>query len=214
MYDRNTMSLWSQVLGKAVAGPLEGTKLEQLPSEVTTWAAWKERHPNTLVLVKPAGLASVYADYHRDPEKVGIVGSMSRDLRLPGKALVFGLTSSGQFAAVPFSVLEKNRVLNTEAFGTAITVFSPPGETAVMAFERTVDGQVLTFEQLPGQGRLGVRDAESGSTWSWERGECLQGPFQGKRLKRIAGLPVYWAIWVRFHPGTAVIGAGKREVTK
>lgn len=214
MYDRNTMSLWSQVLGKAVAGPLEGTKLEQLPSEVTTWAAWKERHPNTLVLVKPAGLASVYADYHRDPEKIGIVGSTSRDLRLPGKALVFGLTFLGQFAAVPFSVLEKNPVLNTEVFGKTITVFSPPGENAATAFERSVDGQVLTFEQLPGKGLLEIRDAESGSAWFWESGECFAGRFKGKRLKRIAGLPVYWAIWARFHPDTAVIGAGERAVTK
>lgn len=205
MYDRSTMSLWSQVLGQAIAGPLEGTKLEQVPSEVTVWAAWKERHPNTLVLAKPAGLGSVYEDYHRDPEKIGIVGSKPPDSRLPGKALVFGLTFSDQFAAVPFSVLQKEPVLNTEVFGVPVAVFSPRGENAAMAFERTVDGQILT---------LIVRDAESGSTWSWERGECLQGPFQGKQLKRVAGLPMYWAIWARFHPGTEVIEAVARAVTK
>jgi hypothetical protein len=206
MYDRSTLSLWSQVLGEAIAGPLKGTKLAQIPSEVTTWGAWKQRHPNTLVLVKPAGLKSAYALYHRDPERIGIIGSKNPDSRLPGKELVFGLTFSGGFAAVPFSVLEKIPVLNTKAFGTDIAVFSPPGENAAMAFDRAVDGKALTFEQVEGQGRLTVRDRDSGSIWSWENGECLQGPFKGRHLTRIVGLTVYWAIWARFHPDTAVFG--------
>ena len=41
MYDRQTDSLWSQLIGEAVDGPLKGTVLEFLPAWQTTWAEWK-----------------------------------------------------------------------------------------------------------------------------------------------------------------------------
>jgi len=65
---------------------------------------------------------------------------------------------------------------------------------------------VLPKDAIPAIDNPRFVTADRGSTWSWERGECLQGPFQGKHLRRIVGLPVYWAIWARFHPGTEVIG--------
>ena len=52
MYDRQTDSLWSQLLGEAVEGPLAGTKLTFIESLQTTWAEWKALHPNTLALQK------------------------------------------------------------------------------------------------------------------------------------------------------------------
>jgi len=40
MYDRNTDSLWSQIEGRAISGPLRGTRLERIPVEHTTWRVW------------------------------------------------------------------------------------------------------------------------------------------------------------------------------
>ena len=53
MYDRASSSLWTQITGEAVAGPMKGKKLDELPSEMTTWRVWKAKHPDTLVLDKP-----------------------------------------------------------------------------------------------------------------------------------------------------------------
>lgn len=50
LFDRGTMSLFSQMMFKAVTGPLRGTELQTLPAVTTTWAAWKEKHPTTKVL--------------------------------------------------------------------------------------------------------------------------------------------------------------------
>ncbi|MXY43452.1 MAG: DUF3179 domain-containing protein, partial [Dehalococcoidia bacterium] len=50
MYDRETESIWSQFLAKSVAGPLEGTELEIVPSLMTNFATWMKLHPDTLVL--------------------------------------------------------------------------------------------------------------------------------------------------------------------
>lgn len=214
MFDRQTRSLWSQLLGEAVAGPLAGRQLDTIPSVVTTWGEWRARHPETLVLAKPADeqlqdirrRASSYAGYHRNPDEIGVLGSENRDPRLPGKALVFGMRQQDAAAAVAFSLLEQHPVLNTRAFGEPIVVFSPAGEAAALAYRRQVDGKALQFEQVPAEGeRLLARDLETGSTWAWETGDCLQGAFAGRRLERISGLPVYWGIWAQFHPKTEVV---------
>ena len=64
MYDRQTESLWSQLLGEAVEGELKGTKLEYFPSVMTTWDEWKTRFPDTVALVKGfAGSRDPYVSY-------------------------------------------------------------------------------------------------------------------------------------------------------
>lgn len=217
MYDRATRSLWSQLLGSAVAGPQTGRTLEVIAAEVTTWSAWKERHPDTLVLRKPAWEAledtrrrgTSYSSYHADPGAIGVRGTRNPDERLPGKMLVYGITLNQSYAAVPFALLEKSPVLNTDALGAPIVVFSPRAEAAAFAYERVVDGQELTFELIENQGStLTVRDLATGSTWSWESGECLEGPFRGRALRRLTGSTVYWGIWAQFHPDTQVVLSG------
>lgn len=49
--DRETRSVWSQLAGKAVSGPMEHAPLEALPSMQTAWGHWQERHPDTRVAV-------------------------------------------------------------------------------------------------------------------------------------------------------------------
>lgn len=55
LFDRGTESLWSQIAGKAVSGPLQGTELKPIALAHTTWADWKHRHPDTLVLSRETG---------------------------------------------------------------------------------------------------------------------------------------------------------------
>ncbi|WP_336360728.1 DUF3179 domain-containing (seleno)protein [Haladaptatus sp. ZSTT2] len=53
MFDEATRSYWSQILGRAICGPLEGERLVIRPSELTTWGDWKTRYPDTDVLLPP-----------------------------------------------------------------------------------------------------------------------------------------------------------------
>jgi len=50
MYDRETESEWKQPLGRAIAGPLEGTDLDVLPAALLTYGRFREEHPDGLVL--------------------------------------------------------------------------------------------------------------------------------------------------------------------
>lgn len=216
MFDRSTKSLWSQVLGAAVAGPQEGRELTEIPAEQTTWEDWKQRHPDTLVLVKPKNIRGTnYADYHRNPRSVGVLGTKNPDSRMRPKSLVFGMEEGGDAAAIPFGLLQHEPVLNVTALGKPLVVFSSPGEQTALVFERTVDGEELFFERVEGDsGRLTVKDTQSGSTWSWEDGSCLQGPFEGTSLTRVPGTAVYWGIWAQFHPETALVRQGEQPPAK
>ena len=63
-YDRETESLWSQLLSQAVTGAMSGARLAALPAEDTTWEAWKAQHPDTRVLSLVTGYD---LDYGHDP---------------------------------------------------------------------------------------------------------------------------------------------------
>jgi hypothetical protein len=64
MYDKQTESLWSQVMQKAVTGPMTKTRLKRLPSSLTTWKKWRNKHPKTEVLTPATGYVR---DYSKDP---------------------------------------------------------------------------------------------------------------------------------------------------
>lgn len=108
LYDRRTESLRSQILGKAIAGPLKGTALASVPISHTSWAAWRARHPRTEVLSTQTGFQR---DYDRDPyngyDKVPrlMFDVQHRDQRLPLKAWVMGLVIAGQARAYPLDWL-------------------------------------------------------------------------------------------------------------
>ena len=64
LYDRQTGSLWSQIMSQAISGPLKGVKLEAVATAHTSWHEWSERHPDTLVLSTDTGYRINYRDYH------------------------------------------------------------------------------------------------------------------------------------------------------
>jgi uncharacterized protein DUF3179 len=93
-FDDDTESLWSQLQGEAVAGPLAGTSLRLLPVTTTTWRSWKAEHPQTLVLSFQTGFKR---DYSQDPYRDWLL-----DRRL---ALVISM--NGETKIYPYSELKK-----------------------------------------------------------------------------------------------------------
>jgi len=54
MYDRETESWWQQAVGEGIVGEFTGVELTQLPSWMESWAEFKARNPNGLVMAQPA----------------------------------------------------------------------------------------------------------------------------------------------------------------
>jgi hypothetical protein len=49
--DRETGSVWSQLHGKAIHGPMKDTPLISVPVMQTTWAFWRGLYPGTRVMI-------------------------------------------------------------------------------------------------------------------------------------------------------------------
>ncbi|RMF13486.1 MAG: DUF3179 domain-containing protein [Gammaproteobacteria bacterium] len=110
MYDKATKSLWSQVEGRAINGPLKGQKLERVFVTHTTWGAWRDAYPDTRVLALETGY---WRDYTRSPygsyaESETLYFPVSnRDRRYHPKDVVLGLEWQGQALAFPLRELAR-----------------------------------------------------------------------------------------------------------
>jgi hypothetical protein len=110
MYDRQTESLWSQILGRALSGSARGTELQSIPVIHTSWKEWSDMQPLSEVLSTQTGYLR---EYSRDPYP-GYADSgriwfsvANRDRRYSTKEWVIGLEVDGQTRAWPFSELDK-----------------------------------------------------------------------------------------------------------
>ncbi len=112
LYDRQTESLWSQIKQEAVTGKLTGTRLQLLPSTLTTWGAWKKQHPDTFVLSTQTGFSR---DYDDDPyegyttNRTVMFPAGRLNPRYHPKEQVIGVKLDGLTKAYPFSELAQVR---------------------------------------------------------------------------------------------------------
>jgi hypothetical protein len=126
LYDENTQSLWSQLEGEALAGPMAGEKLAAIPSTVITWEAWQKKHPSTDVLSINTGYTRDYGvdpywGYEHGDQVVSPVTHL--DERLPAHEPVLGLSAGGQDEAFPLSRLSAaGSPLRVQVGGADLTI--------------------------------------------------------------------------------------------
>ncbi len=139
LYDRQTESLWSQLLSRAVSGPMRDTSLQLIALEHTTWGDWHKRHPDTLVLSRDTGYGR---DYERDPyagyeDSRGIYFPVThRDPRYHPKERVLGIEVNGQFKAYPFAELSKTDGVIRETFnGVPLEIHYDRGSHSARALD-------------------------------------------------------------------------------
>lgn len=204
MYDHQTKTLWSQFLRKGVKGELAGTELEVIPVTQTTWASWKELHPDTIVLDKRGQYQSdTYEGYYTD-RRAGVIGETIGDNRLKTKDLVVGVDLDGSTKAYPFSELEASPVVNDVLGRDNLLVFFDSGTGTALVYERTVGARALTFK-LEGEAN-GIQtvlvDNETGSRWQAFTGRAIDGELKGETLERVLSHLSFWFAWTDWNPDT------------
>ncbi|MEM9351286.1 MAG: DUF3179 domain-containing protein [Pseudomonadota bacterium] len=60
MYDRETQSWWQQAVGEGIVGEMNGVELDTLPTWMESWAEFKERNPEGVVMNEPTGFNRPY----------------------------------------------------------------------------------------------------------------------------------------------------------
>ena len=203
MYDRETESFWSQLLGEAVDGPLLGTELEFVPAVHTTWEEWVELHPDTVALVKGySSSRDSYSSYYNSGD-AGVIGETYEDDRLYTKEFVIGVEHDGEAVAFPFGVLDTAGLVNHNVGGLPVAVIFDSDTAAARVYDRTVAGDVLEFG--PWEDGL-IVDSATGTIWDLNTGEAISGPLEGKMLTRVKSTASFWFGWKDWFPDTEVYG--------
>lgn len=150
MYDRGSRieSLWSQVKAEGISGPALSETLKSLPLELTTWKAWRSRHPQTKVLSADTGhgrdyTRNPYAGYFTTPQLMFPARPTSD--RLPTKARVLGIWSGKVARAYPETAFGRDRT----------------------RIEDSMNGRKIVIEFLPESASLRVVSADDGVHWMY-----------------------------------------------
>jgi hypothetical protein len=181
MKDEATGSLWSHILAEAKEGPLKGKRLKQIPSVMTDWATWRERHPNGTVVMLSATSLHYTRQFYARPER-----------------FVLGIVTDDRARAWGFDLLGKTPVLEEKLGDKPVLVVFHRKSVTARLYERTVEGRVLTFHMKDDQ----LRDKETESSWDVIIGRATGGPLQGKSLVPLPAIVSYRFVWKTFHPNS------------
>jgi hypothetical protein len=232
MYDKATHSVWLQVSGRAVKGPLLNTTLKRGPLLDTTWGQWKKLHPDTLVMAPDPRFSDCYEPkgsvmvrgYTRFPADYFRPTLTYQDTRLPMFASVLAVTlpavqedaaptadagaavsAHTLYRAYPVNAFKgKTGVINDVVGATPIAVFFLAGTETMTAVSRVVAGRTLTLEARRSvQGKVRFYDKETGTRWNVE-GHAEAGRLAGQALPRIDSHMSQWYGWVSYFPQTSI----------
>ena len=220
MYDRATNTLWHQLTGEPVVGPLADgdIRLDFFPVELTTWGEWRTRHPDTTVISNETGLypadfyapegdpGAIYTEYFASPDTMFPVWRRSDELA--PKDIVLGLRVGEAAKAYQLEALSRSRVVNDAVGGLAIVVIASEVSEAARVYHRgdrefrLPEGDVpatLPTELLDSYGRL----------WTVTEGALVSD--DGESLDRVPTHQSFWFGWFQFHPGTELFSIEQLE---
>jgi len=126
LYDRQTSSLWSQLMGQAISGPMKGQQLMMVPVTHTTWGDWRNSHATTQALSADTGHRRAYdqdpyAGYDTSTEIMFPLAFRSAGLH--PKERVLGVQIGKQTKAYPFVELGKTSGVITDTWAnTTLTI--------------------------------------------------------------------------------------------
>jgi hypothetical protein len=108
-YDRQTNSIWSQILNSSVNGELKTKKIKLIPLVETTWKNWKVMYPKTKVVSENTGHARPYGQYPYGSYKVNerlLFPITNSDDRIFSKERVLGVITDWGAKVYRFSSID------------------------------------------------------------------------------------------------------------
>lgn len=123
MYDRKTDSLWYQIEGQAIQGPLTGQKLDPINTNLIDFKTLEKSYPTAQVLSVNTGFArdysrSPYGDYDSSAQTYFPVEHQSD--KLFAKDRVVGVEVNGQFKAYRFDSLKQKGEIKDSLGGESL----------------------------------------------------------------------------------------------
>lgn len=218
MFDRKTETLWQQFTGKAIVGDYMGTTLNQILSQIISFAQFQEHYPDGKVLSRDTGYdrnygANPYTGYD-DINNTPLFGAGNDDGRLPPMEKVIGVEMDEQQKAYPYSITRKAQVVNDKVGNIPLLIVHTEGATSALdatqiaeskesgstgVFKRTLEGKDLSFALKNGL----IVDEQTGSVWT-VTGQAIKGPHKGKQLEAVTFGDYFAFAWLVFWPETEI----------
>jgi hypothetical protein len=117
------------------------------------------------------------------------------------------IADDGQAYAYSIAILNFHEIVNDTLGGRAVVITYCPLCRSGVVYERTLDGQVLTFGNSSAlfQNDLVMFDRQTTSYWFQVGGEAVVGTLTGSRLTALPSVMMPWATWRQQHPDTLVL---------
>jgi hypothetical protein len=198
--DAGTKSWWRQVSGEAIAGPLKGASLQELPSEQMLLSAWQRKYPATWVMQPDSSFKEVYekmTNYEKGKSKGDLTKRDSASWQ--EKSWVVGVTHETTAKAYDWNRLVKQQLIEDSIPGLSLLIVLEKDSASFHTWNRLVDGRSLQFTKVDGTDLL--KDTQTGSSWNMD-GACVEGILAGKQLLPVRAYQEYWHSWRTFHAGT------------
>lgn len=190
--DKGTGSWWRQVSGTAVAGPLKGKTLPEIPSIQTTLEKWFELYPNTTVMQADKGFQEEYeemSNYESGDSKSKLTLRDQASWR--DKSWVIGIESGSESKAYDWNRLQSDRIIHDELGGRPIAIILSEDKQSFAAFERLNNEQIFSLRNdtlISAVNRYNFVGKSLDSSKS--------------NLTRLNAYQEYWHSWQMFHPLT------------
>jgi uncharacterized protein DUF3179 len=191
LYDRATDSLWNQLTGRPVVGPLSDSdvSVKILPMVLTPWHLWRAKHPSSKVLSIDTGFSrdytadgGPYRDYRSSKDLLFPVALKNR--KAQPKDVVFGLRMPEAAKAWPLTAFAGGKVIQDRVGQTEVVLIGNAEQQTVRAYESK--GHKFTMSQP---------DLLRASDGYWRVTEDALVHSDGKTLARLPGHLAYWFAW-------------------
>lgn len=207
LLDRETSSLWSQMLEQSV----NGSRIREFPDRIqvieTTWETWRRMYPGSVVLTTDTGHARSYGTYPYGSYRTGrmlLFPVTSTDDRLHPKTRVIGIragTASKVYQIDGFA--SSMQAINDQVGDQSIVVVGNSQLQVAAIYNRQLaDGTILNFTGIDDSLPNVMRDDE-GNVWDIF-GTAASGPRAGTQLGMTASYVSMWFAWAAFFPDTEI----------
>jgi len=197
--DAATGSWWQQATGKAVAGPLKGSVVKEVPFRQLTLAAWLREYPASYIMQPDTAFKKDYkdlADYDNGTVKSSLEKRDSASWK--SKSWVVGITNKNAAKAYDWNELLNTTLINDSVDGLPVLLVLENDCASFHAYNRTVNGTTLHFEKRDSDLFI---DKTTRSTWNMD-GICIAGEMKGQKLNTVQSSQEFWHSWSTFHSNT------------
>lgn len=191
--DLTTKSWWRQATGEAVAGPLKGTALPELPSTQTSLQAWLDLYPNSLVMQRDDSFSAEYDSmdtYDLGFGRGKLTGTDTASWK--DKSWVVGIALDQKTVkAFDWNRLKTERIIQENIGSQPVILVLAADNSSFAAFKSPDPNAAFSFQNDT------LRQGEK----CWDLLGRAVNPGDGN-LQKLSAYQEFWHSWRTFHPFT------------